>query len=153
MVNILEGVNLGFPDGAYGNVVAILYILCGLGIFLFGINMMGSSLKAMAGDKMKVIIAKGTNTPIKGMLVGFVTTMLTQSASGTSALAVSLVGAGLMTFGQALGVLLGANDAYYGLEKWGHTTFIINSGISDWAIKFKTCAVSEYTVIDVKKGK
>ncbi len=109
MVNILEGVNLGFPDGAYGNVVAILYILCGLGIFLFGINMMGSSLKAMAGDKMKVIIAKGTNTPVKGMLVGFVTTMLTQSASGTSALAVSLVGAGLMTFGQALGVLLGAN--------------------------------------------
>ncbi len=109
MVNILDGVNLGFPDGAYGNVVAILYILCGLGIFLFGINMMGSSLKAMAGDKMKVIIAKGTNTPIKGMLVGFVTTMLTQSASGTSALAVSLVGAGLMTFGQALGVLLGAN--------------------------------------------
>ena len=109
MINILDGVSLGFPDGAYGSVVAVLYILCGLGIFLFGINMMGSSLKAMAGDKMKVIIAKGTNTPGKGMLVGFVTTMLTQSASGTSALAVSLVGAGLMTFGQALGVLLGAN--------------------------------------------
>ena len=88
---------------------AILYILCGLGIFLYGIDMMGSSLKAIAGDKMKVIIEKSTNTPLKGMLVGFIITMLTQSASGTSALAVSLVAAGLMTFPQALGILLGAN--------------------------------------------
>ena len=109
MINTILGVSLEFGDGAGANALAILYILCGLGIFLFGINMMGTSLKAIAGDKMKVIIEKSTNTPFKGMLVGFVTTMLTQSASGTSALAVSLVGAGLMSFGQAIGVLLGAN--------------------------------------------
>ena len=110
MTNNLLGVSLNFGDGSvYNSVVAVLYVLCGLGIFLYGINMMGSSLKAIAGDKMKVIVAKGTNTPIKGMLVGFLVTMLTQSASGTSALTVSLVGAGLMTFGQAIGVLLGAN--------------------------------------------
>ena len=109
MINTIFGVSLEFGEGAGANALAILYILCGLGIFLFGINMMGSSLKAIAGDKMKVIIEKSTNTPFKGMLVGFVTTMLTQSASGTSALAVSLVGAGLMSFGQAIGVLLGAN--------------------------------------------
>ncbi len=109
MFETFLGVSLEFGEGAGGNALAILYILCGLGIFLFGINMMGSSLKAIAGDKMKVIIEKSTNTPFKGMLVGFATTMLTQSASGTSALAVSLVGSGLMTFGQAIGVLLGAN--------------------------------------------
>ncbi len=109
MIKAFLGVSLNFGDGAGANALAILYILCGLGIFLFGINMMGSSLKAIAGDKMKVIIEKGTNTPFKGMIVGFVTTMLTQSASGTSALAVSLVGAGLMSFTQAIGVLLGAN--------------------------------------------
>ena len=109
MIETILGVSLNFGEGAGGNALAVLYILCGLGIFLFGINMMGSSLKAIAGDKMKVIIEKSTNTPFKGMLVGFVTTMLTQSASGTSALAVSLVGTGLMTFGQAIGVLLGAN--------------------------------------------
>ncbi|MCR4898946.1 MAG: Na/Pi cotransporter family protein [Acholeplasmatales bacterium] len=88
---------------------AILYVLCGLGIFLFGINLMGSSLKEIGGSRMKVIIQKSTSTPLKGMLVGFVVTMLTQSASGTSALAVSLVAAGLMNFGQAFGILLGAN--------------------------------------------
>ena len=88
---------------------AVLYILCGLGIFLYGINMMGGSLRSLAGNKMSIIIEKTTNTPLKGMLVGFIVTMLTQSASGTSALAVSLVAAGLMTFPQALGILLGAN--------------------------------------------
>ena len=103
-MNILS-VNFEFDS----DLVAVLYILCGLGIFLYGIGKMGKSLKAIAGDKMKVIIERSTNTPIKGMAVGFATTMLTQSASGTSALAVSLVGAGLMSFGQSIGVLLGAN--------------------------------------------
>ena len=62
---------------------AVLYILCGLGIFLYGINMMGGSLRSLAGNKMSIIIEKTTNTPLKGMLVGFIVTMLTQSASGT----------------------------------------------------------------------
>lgn len=88
---------------------AILFILGGLGIFLFGIHMMGQSLKELAGDKLRVIIQKSTSTPITGMLVGFAVTMLTQSSSTTSAIAVGLVGAGLMTFGQSIGVLLGAN--------------------------------------------
>ena len=49
-----------------------------------------------------------------------------------------------------LGVLLGFNDAYYGLEKRDNTTFIVNSGIGSWSIKFKTGAISEYGVIDIK---
>lgn len=89
--------------------LAILYVLCGLGIFLYGIDMMGGSLKSLCGNKMKIIIEKSTNSPIKGLVVGFLITMLTQSSSGTSALAVSLVAVGLMTFPQALGILLGAN--------------------------------------------
>ena len=88
---------------------AILFVLGGLGIFLFGIHMMGSSLKELAGDKLRVIIQKSTSTPLMGMVVGFLVTMLTQSSSTTSAIAVGLVGAGLMTFGQSIGVLLGAN--------------------------------------------
>lgn len=105
MIPQILSVSLEFQN----NWEAILYILCGLGIFLYGIGMMSSSLKSIAGDRMKLIIKQSTNTPIKGMLVGFVVTMLTQSSSGTSALAVSLVASGLMSFSQALGVLLGAN--------------------------------------------
>lgn len=84
-------------------------ILGGLGIFLYGINLMGDSLKALAGNKLKIIIEKTTNTPIKGILVGIVITGLIQSSSGTTALTVGLVRAGLMTLPQAVGIILGAN--------------------------------------------
>lgn len=49
-----------------------------------------------------------------------------------------------------LSVKLGFNDAYYGLDKINDTIFIVNSGIGDWAIKFKTNTISEYGVIDIK---
>ena len=49
-----------------------------------------------------------------------------------------------------IGVLLGANDRIYGTETRGSTCFIVTSGISGWAIPFKTCTVSEYVIIDVK---
>ena len=88
---------------------AVLYILCGLGIFLYGIGLMGNSLKVLAGARIKNVIEKFTDNPFKGLIVGLIVTMITQSSSGTSALAVSLVAAGLMTFKQSLGVLLGAN--------------------------------------------
>ena len=87
----------------------IFAIVGGLGIFLFGINMMGDSLKAIAGSKLKIIIEKTTNTPIKGILVGVIITGLIQSSSGTTALTVGLVRAGLMTLPQAIGIILGAN--------------------------------------------
>lgn len=88
---------------------AVLFVLGGLGIFLFGIHMMGSGLKQLAGDRLRLIIQKSTSTPIMGMLVGFAVTMFTQSSSTTSAIAVGLVATGLMTFTQSIGVLLGAN--------------------------------------------
>ena len=88
---------------------AILFALCGLGVLLYGIHMMGGGLKRLAGDKLKNIIQKSTSKPFMGMIVGFMVTMLTQSSSTTSAITVGLVAAGLMTFGQSIGVLLGAN--------------------------------------------
>ena len=87
----------------------IFHILGGLGIFLFGINMMGDALKKIAGKKMKIILEKTTNTPLKGIFVGIIVTGLIQSSSGTTALVVGLVRAGLMTLPQAVGVIFGAN--------------------------------------------
>ena len=87
----------------------IFAIVGGLGIFLYGINLMGDSLKAIAGSKLKLIIEKTTNTPIKGIFVGIIITGLIQSSSGTTALTVGLVRAGLMTLPQAIGIILGAN--------------------------------------------
>lgn len=59
-------------------------------------------------------------------------------------------GGQLFPLGQ-IGLLLGANDKVYGMETRDNTTFIVNSGISDWAIKFKTGTIAEYTVIDIKR--
>lgn len=88
---------------------AIFTLLGGLGIFLFGLNMMGDSLKALAGSKIKVIIEKTTSRPVFGVLIGILVTGLIQSSSGTTALTVGLVRAGLMTLPQAVGIILGAN--------------------------------------------
>lgn len=61
-------------------------------------------------------------------------------------------GGQLIPLGQ-FGLFLKANDSVYGLQTRNNTTFIVNSGISDWAIKFKTGTKSEYGVIDIKKNK
>ncbi len=83
--------------------------LGGLGLFLFGMELLGDSLKKLAGSKLKHILEKTTNTPIKGILVGIVVTGLIQSSSATTVLVIGLVRAGLMTFPQAIGVIFGAN--------------------------------------------
>ncbi len=84
-------------------------IVGGLGIFLYGINLMSDSLKKLAGSKLRLFLEKTTNTPLKGIFVGILLTALIQSSSATSALVVGLVRAGLMTLPQAVGVIFGAN--------------------------------------------
>jgi len=87
----------------------IMFVFGGLALFLFGINFMSDSLKAAAGSKLKSIIEKTTNTPLKGILVGIFLTVLIQSSSGTTALTIGLLRAGLMTLPQSVGIIMGAN--------------------------------------------
>ena len=103
--------NLMFLASMSGTDIAmkLIAVIGGLGVFLFGIDLMGNTLKVIAGDRMKVFIEKTTNTPLKGILVGALVTILIQSSSGTTALAVDLVRAGLLPFPQAIGIIMGAN--------------------------------------------
>ena len=87
----------------------VFSVIGGLGIFLYGIRIMGDSLKLIAGTKFKVMIEKSTNTPLKGIFVGILVTVLLQTSSGTTALTIGLVRAGLMTLPQAVGVMIGSN--------------------------------------------
>lgn len=87
----------------------LLMILGGLGLFLYGIDMMGEGLKASAGNKMRMLIEKTTNTPLKAIIMGFVLTVILQTSSGTTVLIIGLVTAGLMSLKQAVGVIFGAN--------------------------------------------
>lgn len=100
----------------------------GLGVFLYGIKLMGDSLKAYAGDDLRDIINKHTSTPFKGVLVGMFSTVCIQSSSGTTALTISLVRAGLMDLRQAVGVIMGANIGTT------ITAFLLGLKIKDYAL-------------------
>jgi len=81
----------------------------GLGLFLYGIKIMSDGLQAVAGDRLRVILEKGTSTPLRGVLTGTLVTALIQSSSGTTVIAIGLVNAGLLNLRQAIGVIMGAN--------------------------------------------
>lgn len=106
----------------------ILYILGGIAIFLYGIEQMGEGLKKSAGNKIRSIIEKTTNTPLKGILVGIILTGILQSSSGVTVLVIGLVGAGLMTLKQAVGVVFGANIGTT------ITSILIGLPIADYAL-------------------
>jgi phosphate:Na+ symporter len=86
-----------------------LPVLGGLGLFLYGMNLMGSGLQKAAGEKLKKLIEVLTNNRLMGVLVGTVVTMVVQSSSATTVMVIGFVNAGLMTLGQAAGVIMGAN--------------------------------------------
>lgn len=83
--------------------------LCGLGLFLFGVVLMGDGLKSLAGNKLKDLISKYTSKPLQGVLVGAGLTALVQSSSATTAIVIGFIRAGLMNLNQAAGVIIGAN--------------------------------------------
>lgn len=84
-------------------------IMGGLGLFLYGMNLMGDGLQKSAGSKLKRIIELLTSNVIMGVLVGMVVTMVIQSSSATTVMVVGFVNAGIMTLYQAIGIIMGAN--------------------------------------------
>lgn len=89
--------------------VLIMTLLGGLALFLYGMEKMSSGMKKAAGDKMRSILSALTNNRYMGLMVGAFVTMVIQSSSATTVMLVSFVQAGLMTFVQSLGVILGAD--------------------------------------------
>ncbi len=87
----------------------IISILGGLGLFLYGMNLMAEGLQKSAGDKLKGIVGKLTSNTVMGVLVGTVVTAIIQSSSAATVMVVGFVNAGIMTLSQAIGVIMGAN--------------------------------------------
>nr|WP_313467745.1 Na/Pi cotransporter family protein [Carnobacterium sp.] len=106
----------------------LFQFLGGLGIFLFGIQIMGDGLQKSAGDSLRELLNRFTSTPLKAVLTGILVTTLIQSSSGTTVLTVGLVSAGFMTLRQAIGVIMGANVGTT------ITAFIIGINIGEYAL-------------------
>lgn len=84
-------------------------LLGGLGLFLYGMNLMAEGLQKAAGEKLKKIVEKLTSNVVMGVLVGTVVTGIIQSSSAATVMVVGFVNAGIMNLTQAIGVIMGAN--------------------------------------------
>ena len=86
-----------------------LKLLGALGLLIYGMKMMSDALQKMAGPQLRHILARMTTNRLTGMLTGTFITSAVQSSSATTVMTVSFVSAGLLTLGQAISVIMGAN--------------------------------------------
>lgn len=86
-----------------------LQLVGSLGIFIFGMKIFSEGLQKIAGSRLKGIVSGMTRNRLTGVVTGFGTTAITQSSTTTTVMAVSFVNAGLLTFVQSTGVIMGAN--------------------------------------------
>jgi len=87
----------------------IFSLVGGLGLFVYGMKLMGDGLQKAAGEKLKKILEVLTNNRFMGILVGAGVTSIIQSSSATTVMVIGFVNAGLMSLAQAAGVIMGAN--------------------------------------------
>lgn len=87
----------------------LLTLLGGLGLFIYGMKLMGEGLEKAAGNRLKNILELLTRNRVLGVIVGTVVTAIIQSSSATTVMVVGLVNAGIMDLYQAVGVIMGAN--------------------------------------------
>ena len=105
------------------SIADVLSLFSGIALFLFGMTLMGDSLKKVAGNSLEVILYKLAGSPIKGILLGTGVTAAIQSSSATSVMVVGFVNSGMMKVKQAIGVIMGA---------------IIGTSITGWIISLSS---------------
>ena len=88
---------------------AFFNIAGGVALFLYGIKLMSEALQFIAGDRMRKLIGTLTKTPLRGIFVGILVTVLIQSSTGTTVMTVSFVNSGMLNLMQAIGIIMGAN--------------------------------------------
>lgn len=91
------------------SIFIVLDIIGGLSLFLFGMNLMGNTLRENTGDKLKAFFNNMISTPLRGFLLGTGATAVMQSSSATTVMVIGFVNAGTMSLGRAVSVIMGAN--------------------------------------------
>ncbi len=88
--------------------MSIAWIIGGVGLFLLGMSLMTDGLKSLAGDRLRVVLSSMTGRPVRAFVSGAGLTVAVQSSSATSLATIGMVSAGLLSFPQAVGVIIGA---------------------------------------------
>ncbi|MBQ6240107.1 MAG: Na/Pi cotransporter family protein [Firmicutes bacterium] len=91
------------------NVLTYLPLAAGIGLFLYGMHILGQSLERLAGNKMEQTLEKLTDNPLKGALLGTGVTAVIQSSAATVIMVIGLLNANIFTLFQAFPVIMGAN--------------------------------------------
>ena len=89
------------------DIFAVLTVIGGLALFLYGMNVMGTGLEKVSGGKLERVLEKLTNNPLKGVLLGAGVTAVIQSSSATTVMVVGFVNSGIMKLSQAIGIIMG----------------------------------------------
>lgn len=111
-------------------ILEVIFVFAGgLGMFLYGMNMMGDGLQKTAGNKLKRLLGYLTSNRLMAVLLGVVVTAVIQSSSATSVMVVGFVNAGIMNLIQATGVIMGANI--------GTTVTAWLVSMSEWSVLLK----------------
>ena len=114
-------------------VSAIVTMLGGLAMFLYGIEVMGDGLKNSSGEALKRVLEKVTGNVLLGVLVGTLVTAVIQSSTATIVLAVALIGAGVLTLKQAVSIVMGANIGTT-VTAWITTLAFVDNGGENWLL-------------------
>ena len=96
-------------QGASMDIFSIFTLCGGLAFFLYGMNVMSSSLEKIAGGRLERTLKKMTSNPFKSLLLGAGITIAIQSSSAMTVMLVGLVNSGVMELGQTIGVIMGSN--------------------------------------------
>ena len=91
------------------SITHVFSLLGGLALFLYGMDLMGKSLERQAGSRLQKILARLTENPFKGFLLGLAVTAVIQSSSATTVMVVGFVNSGIMELHQAIGIIMGSN--------------------------------------------
>ncbi len=89
--------------------ISILKMLGGLAILIYGMKMLSTQLKKLSGGKLETILTNATDNPFKGLFVGFLITVATQSSAATTVIVVSLVNSGILKLRNSIPIIMGAN--------------------------------------------
>jgi phosphate:Na+ symporter len=87
----------------------IIPFATGLTIFLFGLQLMRMGLEKIAGDRLREVLLRFTKTPSRSFITGIVSTAFLQSSTAVTVLTISFVNAGILSFAQSIGIILGTN--------------------------------------------
>ena len=124
---------------------AILSLLGGLSLFLFGMSTMGSGLEKAAGNQLKTILGKMTANPVSGFFLGLIVTAVIQSSSATTVMLVGFVNAGLITLRGAIPVIMGANIGTT-VTAWILSLESIGDG-ANWLMIFKPSTFTPFLAV------